>query len=217
MIKESFLYFQLVSWGPGTWIAWLSHRLGIRPNTVTLIGIALIIPAVALTLKGCVGWAFLVFHLFFFFDCADGILARATNQKSSAGAYLDDVAHELFHPAFLAALALRWHMEGQAQFHIITCVGAALANCLFRAHATVASRRLAETTRAETFSPPESVGKRLRRITLQSADYPNILVFGTLLFPWPNLLSWYFAYVTILSVAYVTFSAVRVYLLSTIK
>jgi len=204
--RENYLYFTVISNGPGAVLAWLADRVGVTPNWVTIGGALLCLPAVALNLTGHIYWALAVFHLFFVFDCADGILARATDQKSALGAYLDDLAHEVFHPFFLMSLALRFHWTGNPAAGFV-CMAAAIANSLFRANYDLLQKR-AVSARA-----PRESGKtwsdRLRYLAVGSFNYPNLLVGMTVTAWLTGALVAYLGYSGVMACLYVLFSSVR--------
>lgn len=78
---------------PSFVLAWALVPLGVTPNQLTLLG-GLLIPAMA---AACwflppeqAMWVVTLLALAFnVIDCADGVLARATNQNSLSGRYLD--------------------------------------------------------------------------------------------------------------------------------
>lgn len=77
-------------------IAWLAYKLRITPNQLSVMsgviasaafGLALFLPAADLT--SSLLWLFGFAQMAYIFDCADGQLARTTNQESEFGAFLD--------------------------------------------------------------------------------------------------------------------------------
>lgn len=96
----------------GAVVAWSAMRLGLTANQVTLLGLPLVILACCFFVfsgewKGPV-FACLLFQLAYGFDCADGQLARALDQTSDFGAWLDicvDHARNV-----LVTIMLFWHL-----------------------------------------------------------------------------------------------------------
>ena len=72
-------------------IAGFLNRLGIRPNTVTLIGLAGTIGCAVLIALGHMTWAGLLLLIMGPVDAMDGALARLRNEASDWGAFVDAV------------------------------------------------------------------------------------------------------------------------------
>lgn len=72
-------------------IADFLSRLGVRPNTVTMIGLIGTIASAALIATGHLTWAGLVLLLMGPVDALDGALARLRNEASDWGAFVDSV------------------------------------------------------------------------------------------------------------------------------
>ena len=81
----------------GAYFAFLSSRVGMTPNHLTILSGFLVSLAMAVMLYGAgrgIWWALAVVILSivsYSLDCADGQLARATKQSSKYGAWLDHV------------------------------------------------------------------------------------------------------------------------------
>jgi CDP-diacylglycerol---glycerol-3-phosphate 3-phosphatidyltransferase len=80
------------------WFRWLLdpvagflNRLGIRPNTVTLIGLAGTVGCAVLIAFGHMTWAGLLLLVMGPVDALDGTLARLRNEASAWGAFVDSV------------------------------------------------------------------------------------------------------------------------------
>jgi len=82
---------------PAQWMVRQCVRFGIRPNHVTLIGLALVILAGVLFARGQYGWGLLAGWVMTFLDTVDGKLARVTVTSSRFGHYLDHII-DLVHP-----------------------------------------------------------------------------------------------------------------------
>ncbi|MGB8213466.1 MAG: CDP-alcohol phosphatidyltransferase family protein [Anaerolineales bacterium] len=80
------------------WFRWYYHpivvflnRLGIRPNTLTLIGLAGTVACAVLIAFGQMTWAGLLLLVMGPVDAMDGALARLRNEASDWGAFVDAV------------------------------------------------------------------------------------------------------------------------------
>jgi len=67
------------------------NRLGIRPNTVTLIGLAGTVGVAVLIVLGHLTWAGILLLIMGPVDAMDGALARLRNEASDWGAFVDAV------------------------------------------------------------------------------------------------------------------------------
>lgn len=72
-------------------IATFLNRLGIRPNTVTLIGLAGTVGCAVLIALGHMTWAGILLLIMGPVDAMDGALARLRNEASDWGAFVDSV------------------------------------------------------------------------------------------------------------------------------
>ena len=79
----------------------LYQRLGVTPNQITLAGLLIAMLAAAVTTTGAGVIAALIWWAGRLLDGTDGIYARATNQASSFGAYLDIVCDMAAYSAML--------------------------------------------------------------------------------------------------------------------
>lgn len=80
------------------WFRWYYHpiaeflnRIGIRPNTVTLIGLAGTVGVAVLIAFGYMTWAGILLLVMGPVDAMDGALARIRNEASAWGAFVDAV------------------------------------------------------------------------------------------------------------------------------
>lgn len=71
------------------YVVGLLQRAGLTPNVVTAIGFALTVLSALVLAGGNFRWGALLLLLASIFDMLDGALARATNQSSPFGAFLD--------------------------------------------------------------------------------------------------------------------------------
>jgi CDP-diacylglycerol---glycerol-3-phosphate 3-phosphatidyltransferase len=67
------------------------NRLGIRPNTITLIGLAGTVGCAVLIAYGYMTWAGILLLIMGPVDALDGALARLRNEASDWGAFVDSV------------------------------------------------------------------------------------------------------------------------------
>lgn len=80
------------------WFRWYYHpiaaflnRIGIRPNTVTLVGLAGTVGVAVLVALGHMTWAGILLLIMGPVDAMDGALARLRNEASRWGAFVDSV------------------------------------------------------------------------------------------------------------------------------
>lgn len=93
------------------WCAVAAARLRMAPNQVTVISLLLsLLAAVFFATSNPVWmlWGLVPFHAGKILDCADGQLARLTNQGSKLGAFLDPFFDRVVDIAMLLALAVAY-------------------------------------------------------------------------------------------------------------
>ena len=73
-------------------LIWIYQKLGLTPNAITLMALALAGGAAALCAIGSLWWALAFWWFGRLLDGTDGIYARETGQATPFGAYLDIVA-----------------------------------------------------------------------------------------------------------------------------
>lgn len=104
------------------------RRTPLTPNQVSFIGAILFI-GVALALVGVAGapgmlLAALAIQVSYWFDCADGQLARLKHQTSPVGMYLDFLIDEFKALLLVAACAVRlWRFDGREAWLLVGVVG----------------------------------------------------------------------------------------------
>ncbi len=207
-VKEHFLLFKLHAWLSSAPLAWLFYKCGVSANSVTVLGMLLGLPAVALNLRGHFYWAIALFHVFFLLDCVDGTMARGTQSTSAVGAYLDDLSHYIFHGLFFISLGLGLELEGHGIGGVLA-LAAGFSNTLNRAH-----RDLIKAGKPAGFGyASTAIGaswfSTLRTTILGSFDFPNILVFITATAWRPNLLDAYLAYCAAANLLYLAYSGAQ--------
>jgi CDP-diacylglycerol---glycerol-3-phosphate 3-phosphatidyltransferase len=101
------------------WFRWYYHpiaaflnRLGIRPNTVTLVGLAGTVGCAVLIALGQLTWAGILLLIMGPVDAMDGALARLRNEVSDWGAFVDAVT-DRYSELFLFLGFLIYYMQHQ--------------------------------------------------------------------------------------------------------
>ena len=210
-LREHYLYFKILAYGVSPWLCVVLNRLGVSPNQVTLAGIALVIPSVLLNLSGHMWMAIVLFHLFFVFDAVDGILARATGKKSKLGAYLDDMAHHMFHVPFLLSMAYAYYRDSHLALAGLIAFFS-VANTLYRAQLDVLEKTglfEARPVSVASMAVAPGLASRSRDLILGSFNFPNVLVWMTALMWSRRLMVLYFVYAFIMTVLYYLYLFVR--------
>jgi len=85
-------------------VTWL-HSFGVTPNMLTYTGFALTVFSAVLLARGSLIWGGVVLMVAAFFDMLDGSLARATNQSSKFGAFIDSTLDRYSESVTFLALA----------------------------------------------------------------------------------------------------------------
>lgn len=153
-------------------IARVVGRLGIHPNTITLIGFLLQAGVGALFYLGYItlgGWLLLVVAPV---DALDGALARAVGQKSLFGAFLDSTLDRLSDAALILGLTAHYIRQGahlETALLLISLVAAMMVSYI--------------RTRAESLGFPCKIGvlTRMERVILIGAlsgiGLPNVMMW----------------------------------------
>jgi phosphatidylglycerophosphate synthase len=207
-LKEQVLYFKLHAWLTSAPVAWLCYKVGLSANRVTALAMALALPAAALNATGHFYWAIVVFHVFYVFDCADGVLARGTATTSMVGAYLDDLAHYVFHSVYFLSLATGLALSGQVMSALLA-MAAGLGNNLQRAHRDLVKVRGEASAVGNASTEKAPASGRMMHSILRSFDFPNVLVFLTCVSWQSTLLKYYLAYCVVMNFSYLAWCASR--------
>lgn len=98
------------------------------PNIISATRILLVPIFIILLVSRYYGWAFFVFMIAAVSDSLDGIIARALNQKTALGAYLDPAADKLLSASAYLTLAILGILPGWLTVmvigrDIIICMG----------------------------------------------------------------------------------------------
>ncbi|NQT49104.1 CDP-alcohol phosphatidyltransferase family protein [Candidatus Kuenenbacteria bacterium] len=86
---------------PGKFDFWKDLEKGWIPNTITFIGIVLILPTISLLNNGTMIGGLAIFVLAWICDFLDGWSARKFNGTSQIGAFFDPLADKIFTITFL--------------------------------------------------------------------------------------------------------------------
>jgi CDP-diacylglycerol---glycerol-3-phosphate 3-phosphatidyltransferase len=144
------------------WFRWYYHpiaeflnRIGIRPNTVTLIGLAGTVGVAVLIAFGHLTWAGILLLVMGPVDAMDGALARLRNEASAWGAFVDSVTDrysELFlFLGFLIHYLLQGNLAG-ILFSYLAAAGSVLVSYVkARADASKLDANVGVLTRVERY------------------------------------------------------------------
>ncbi|SHI73006.1 CDP-alcohol phosphatidyltransferase [Rubritalea squalenifaciens DSM 18772] len=186
-------FAELVHAGGGQWLtrgyhhlgamgAFVASRLGLSPNVVTLVSALCVLVAVCILGYTGLGtlWAsvvvFVLMAVGYVLDCADGQLARATQQCSKLGAWLDHLVDA--GKIFLVNFCIGWVLISRPEVHglevslcfvamVLNITGSALYFFAWNFKVLIAGDGL-----IERMSDKKSQGKvRLLKLSHQVTDY----------------------------------------------
>ncbi len=104
-------------------IVGLMARLGISPNALTVAGFAInVVAGILIGLGHLLAGGLVMTLIAMPLDAFDGSLARATNQQTRFGAFLDSVLDRFAEAALLAGLAAWFTQQGDALSVVVTFV-----------------------------------------------------------------------------------------------
>jgi CDP-diacylglycerol--glycerol-3-phosphate 3-phosphatidyltransferase len=106
-------------------IATFFMRLGLRPNTVTLIGLAGTIGVAVLIVFGHMTWAGILLLIMGPVDAMDGALARMRNEASDWGAFVDAVTDRYSELFLFLGFLLYYMLQANATGVILAYLAAA--------------------------------------------------------------------------------------------
>jgi len=89
--------------------SWIFIRMGLHPNTVSLIWIAMLFIPIYLLTTGNYFYSVIAVGIIFLtmiIDTSDGEMARTLNKTSELGYYLDELAHTFTFPLLYMAVAI---------------------------------------------------------------------------------------------------------------
>ncbi len=114
------------------WFAWyltpmakFFNRLGIRPNTVTLIGLAGTVGVAVLIALGHMTWAGILLLIMGPVDAMDGALARMRHEASDWGAFVDSVTDRYSELFLFLGFLIYYMLHPNAAAIILTYLAAA--------------------------------------------------------------------------------------------
>jgi phosphatidylglycerophosphate synthase len=207
LLKETYLYFKFIAYIFAVPFAFIAYKLKISPNQLTTLGILLVIPAMYFNLQGKYIIAILIFHIFFLIDAADGVLARGTDAKSKLGAYLDIIAHYIFHTLFFITFAIKVYQDGYILLALFMS-SFLIVNSLYRVHcdfilkASIKDSDEAGLLGQSSDKERKSFLKKMMSVIVEAFNFPNVLVYLTLLIWNFYLLKIYFLCATFVSILY---------------
>jgi CDP-diacylglycerol--glycerol-3-phosphate 3-phosphatidyltransferase len=144
------------------WFRWYYHpiavfldRLGVRPNTVTLVGLVGTIGCAVLIAFGHLTWAGILLLIMGPVDALDGALARLRNEASDWGAFVDSVTDryaELFlFLGFLIYYLLRADVTGIILAYLAAAGSVLVSYVKARADAQKLDANVGVLTRVERY------------------------------------------------------------------
>jgi CDP-diacylglycerol---glycerol-3-phosphate 3-phosphatidyltransferase len=114
------------------WFRWYYHpiavflnRLGIRPNTVTLIGLAGTVGCAVLIALGHMTWAGILLLVMGPVDAMDGALARLRNEASDWGAFVDSVTDRYSELVLFLGFIIYYMLQANATGILLAYLAAA--------------------------------------------------------------------------------------------
>jgi len=117
---ERFRQFWTNFWSP---VGDLLLRLGVSPNTVTLVGtLGVCAGALVCFPQGWLLAGVLVITAFVFSDMIDGYMARTSGQITPFGAFLDSTLDRIGDGAIFAGLALYFAWDGDSRLYLVLCL-----------------------------------------------------------------------------------------------
>ena len=108
----------LLSSGVNAIVRWLQH-VGVTPNMVSFAGFALTIGAAALLATGNLRIGGGLLWVAAMFDMVDGTLARASENESKFGAFLDSTLDRYSESVTFLGLVVYYANAGDAQTHLL--------------------------------------------------------------------------------------------------
>jgi CDP-diacylglycerol--glycerol-3-phosphate 3-phosphatidyltransferase len=106
-------------------IATFFNRLGIRPNTVTLIGLAGTVGCAILIAYGHMTWAGILLLVMGPVDAMDGALARMRNEATAWGAFVDSVTDRYSELVLFLGFLIHYMLHANATGILLAYLAAA--------------------------------------------------------------------------------------------
>jgi CDP-diacylglycerol--glycerol-3-phosphate 3-phosphatidyltransferase len=130
-------------------------RLGLTPNTLTVVGSVLTGSVGLLAAQGWFTAAGICLWLFSLTDTLDGALARATGRVSKFGAFLDSVCDRYAEAAIFLGLVWWYQTRGEAAGVVLSYL--ALVGSLMVSYARARAEGLAVQAEVGWFQRPERI------------------------------------------------------------
>ena len=172
----------------------LVHRLGLRPNTLTFIGLGVNLlaawaMAVGEWLQGCS-----LIVLAGFFDILDGAVARNCRQTSAFGSFLDSVLDRYSDLSLLVGLLIYYSREGLVLYQVL--LGAAIMGTALIPYTRARAETLIPKCNVGVMERPERVLLIFFGAAIQSimpvvlwilAIFTNVTVIQRVLYTWRQM------------------------------
>ena len=170
------------------------HRLGLRPNTLTFIGLGVNLlaawaMAVGEWLQGCS-----LIVLAGFFDILDGAVARNCRQTSAFGSFLDSVLDRYSDLSLLVGLLIYYSREGLIVYQVL--LGAAIMGTALIPYTRARAETLIPKCNVGVMERPERVLLRFLGVAIQSimpvvlwilAIFTNVTVVQRVHYTWRQM------------------------------
>ena len=170
------------------------HRLGLRPNTLTFIGLGVNLlaawaMAVGEWLQGCS-----LIILAGFFDILDGAVARNCRQTSAFGSFLDSVLDRYSDLSLLVGLLIYYSREGLIVYQVL--LGAAIMGTALIPYTRARAETLIPTCNVGVMERPERVLLIFLGVAIQSimpvvlwilAIFTNVTVVQRVHYTWRQM------------------------------
>lgn len=163
--------------------------LGLRPNSITVLGFLTGIAGGFLYLAQSFFWGSIFFLVFYMLDNVDGEVARYRKLSSMFGVWLDAVAGHLIYPCFFLALGLGVFFKTGIFWHFFLGVVAATAKLVERSVPNVLTggNENQEKLNSSRFGLKDWLG----RIGKFSILFPLVIFCSSL--GWETWFLWFFA------------------------
>jgi len=129
---EESIYYDVICRTIAAPVAKFFMILGLRANTVTAGMILFGIASGACLARGYFVFGLVLMHIFLIIDASDGYIAKASDDCSLTGLYLDHLGHYVAHPAFIAGLSAGLFAYSGSMFVLVAGLIAAWANVVER-------------------------------------------------------------------------------------
>jgi len=171
-----------------------AHRLGLRPNTLTFIGLGL---------NGLAGWALAegewlqgssLIVLAGFFDILDGAVARNCRQSSAFGSFLDSVLDRYSDLSLLVGLLIYFSRRGEGLYQVL--LGLALMGTALVPYTRARAETLIPKCNVGVMERPERVLLIFFGVAISSimpvviwilAIFTNLTVIQRILYTWREM------------------------------